>query len=129
MQQDHASVEDQEFITMSSAPEAQYLHSWKLLLVISTLFLGIFLFGLDVNIIGVAIPKITTQFGSLNQVSWYGSAYLLTVTAFQPGFGSLYKYFNAKVIYLASLFIFEGMSARLQTIWEGLKHFSNLDVT
>lgn len=48
--------------------------------------------------------------GSLNDVSWYGSAYLLTVTAFQPGFGNLYRYFNAKTVYLVSLFLFESKS-------------------
>ncbi|EPE37172.1 MFS general substrate transporter [Glarea lozoyensis ATCC 20868] len=88
-----------------------YLQSWKLGIVISTLFLGIFLFGLDVNIIGVAIPKITSEFGSLDKVAWYGSAYLLTVTAFQPGFGNLYRFFNAKLIYLLSIVIFEAGSA------------------
>ncbi|PQE23830.1 efflux pump antibiotic resistance protein [Rutstroemia sp. NJR-2017a BBW] len=51
---------------------------------------------LDMNIIGVAIPKIITQFNSLDDVAWYGSAYLLAITAFQPLFGNLYKYFNAK---------------------------------
>lgn len=61
------------------------------------------------NIIGVAIPKITTEFNSLDDIAWYGSAYLLTVTAFQPLFGSLYKFFNTKITYLTSIVIFEGM--------------------
>ncbi|KAH8787843.1 major facilitator superfamily domain-containing protein [Diaporthe sp. PMI_573] len=84
-----------------------HLQSWRLGIVISSLCLGVFLLGLDVNIVSVAIPYITTQFQSLNAVSWYGSAYLMTVTAFQPGFGTLYKYFNAKVTYIASLLVFE----------------------
>lgn len=86
-----------------------YIHSWKLAIVIGSLCLGIFLYGLDINIIGVAIPSITTEFGSLDTVAWYGSAYLLTVTAFQPGFGTLYKYFNAKFVYIGSLLTFEGL--------------------
>lgn len=90
-----------------------FLHSWRLTIVISTLFLGIFLFGRDVNIIGVAIPEITTQFGSLDKVAWYGLAYLLTVTGFQPGFGNIYKYWNAKIVYLISLLIFEGKNSRI----------------
>ncbi|KID61421.1 Major facilitator superfamily domain, general substrate transporter, partial [Metarhizium hybridum] len=68
---------------------------------------GAFLYGLDANIIGAAIPRITPDFKSLPAVAWYGASYLLTVTAFQPLFGNLYKFFNAKVVYLASLFIFE----------------------
>jgi MFS family permease len=94
----------------SASEKPVYLRSWRLAIVVGSLFLGIFLFGLDVTIIGVAIPKITTEFGSLNKVAWYGSAYLLTVTAFQPSFGNLYRYFNAKVVYLVSLVVFEGKS-------------------
>ncbi|KID97562.1 MFS multidrug transporter, partial [Metarhizium majus ARSEF 297] len=84
-----------------------HLHSWRLVIVIGTLCLGAFLYGLDANIIGAAIPRNTTDFKSLPAVAWYGASYLLTVTAFQPLFGNLYKFFNAKIVYLASLFIFE----------------------
>ncbi|KAK8129266.1 MFS general substrate transporter [Apiospora kogelbergensis] len=84
-----------------------YLRSWRLAVVITSLCFGILLLGLDMNIIGVAIPRITTDFHSLNDIAWYGSAYLLTITAFQPLFGNLYKFFNAKAVYIASLLIFE----------------------
>ncbi|KAF5127244.1 Efflux pump roqT [Metarhizium anisopliae] len=98
---------------VSSSPNAadDHLHSWRLVIVIGTLCLGAFLYGLDANIIGAAIPRITTDFKSLPAVAWYGASYLLTVTAFQPLFGNLYKFFNAKVVYLASLFIFESIPA------------------
>lgn len=88
--------------------DSTHLQSWKLPTVIGSLCLGIFLLGLDMNIIGVAVPKITTDFRSLNDIAWYGSAYLLTITAFQPFFGNLYKYFDTKAMYLASLVLFEG---------------------
>ncbi|KAK7908715.1 major facilitator superfamily domain-containing protein [Apiospora marii] len=84
-----------------------YLGSWRLAVVITSLCLGILLLGLDMNIIGVAIPRITTDFRSLGDIAWYGSAYLLTITAFQPLFGNLYKFFNAKAVYLVSLLLFE----------------------
>lgn len=84
------------------------LTSWRLATVIGSLYLGAFLFGLDVTIIAVAIPHITTEFQSLSDVAWYGSAYMLTLTAFQPFFGNLYKYFNAKLVYVISLATFEG---------------------
>lgn len=84
-----------------------HLKLWRLIVVIGTLCLGVFLYGLDANIIGTAIPRITTEFGSLSNVAWYGSAYLLTVTAFQPLFGNLYKFYSAKFVYLASLLVFE----------------------
>lgn len=91
-----------------SNAQGTYLSSVRLGVVILSLCLGILLFGLDVNIIGTAIPQITTDFHSLPDVSWYGSAYLLTVTAFQPLFGNMYKFFTAKLVYLGSLLVFEG---------------------
>ncbi|ETS85984.1 hypothetical protein PFICI_04009 [Pestalotiopsis fici W106-1] len=103
--------EEAAISAQSLTPERQLLASWRLTTVIGSLCLGVFLFGLDVNIISVAIPHITTEFQSLADVAWYGSAYMLTLTAFQPMFGNLYKYFNAKVVYLTSLVIFEVGSA------------------
>lgn len=85
-----------------------HLHSWRLAVVIASLCLGTFLLALDMNIIGVAVPKITSTFHSLEDVAWYGSVYLLTLTAFQPLFGNLYKYFGTKAIYLSSIALFEG---------------------
>ncbi|KAH6663434.1 major facilitator superfamily domain-containing protein [Halenospora varia] len=85
----------------------RFLHGWRLGIVITSLTLGIFLIALDTTIIGVAIPRITSDFHDLNDISWFGSAYLLTVTAFQPSFGTLYKFFNAKWIYLIAILTFE----------------------
>ncbi|KAF7861434.1 hypothetical protein EAF04_007999 [Stromatinia cepivora] len=91
----------------ATAVTSHYLQGWKLGVVITSLTLGIFLIALDTTIIGVAIPKITSDFRNLDDIAWFGSAYLLTVTAFQPSFGTLYKFFNAKYVYLVSIVIFE----------------------
>lgn len=45
--------------------------------------------ALDTNIINFALPVITTEFHDLEGYAWYGSVYLLTLTAFQPIYGSL----------------------------------------
>lgn len=88
--------------------DSEHLHSWRLGLVVTSLCLGAVLYGLDMNIIGVAVPVITTEFHSLDDIAWYSAAYLLTITAFQPFFGNLYKYFPAKLVYLCSIVLFEG---------------------
>lgn len=46
----------------------------------------------------------------MDDVSWYGSAYLLTLTAFQPSYGKIFKLFNKKIAYLVSMAIFESES-------------------
>lgn len=61
----------------------------------------------DNTIIATAIPKITDHFQALEDVGWYGSAYLLTTCSFQLLFGKLYTFFPIKRVYLVAIFIFE----------------------
>lgn len=77
-------------------------------MVITSLYLGTFVMALDTNIIGVAVPKISAEFQALEDVAWYGSAYLLTVTAFQPAFGVMYKFFSVEGTYRVCIVVFEG---------------------
>ena len=94
----------------TSGPDSPqvYLSGWRLVVVIACLFFGALLMALDTNILNTAIPKISTEFHSLEDVAWYGTAYLLTITAFQPIYGSLYKYFTTDVVYRISIVVFEG---------------------
>lgn len=87
--------------------DTQYPTPWKTIVILSGLFMGMFLVALDQTIIGTAIPKITVEFKTiqvpdtqpgpllpksvtlaerfltcsfLQDVGWYGSAYFLTST-------------------------------------------------
>lgn len=62
-------------------------------------------------IISTAIPQITDEFRSKQDVGWYGTAYLLTNCAFQLIFGKLYKFLPVKTTFLVSLVLFEAGSA------------------
>ncbi|TGO61160.1 hypothetical protein BCON_0029g00010 [Botryotinia convoluta] len=59
------------------------------------------------TIIATAIPHITDEFHSLNDVGWYASALFLTVTAAQLLWGKAFKYFLIKTGYLISIAVFE----------------------
>ena len=63
--------------------------------------------SLDMTIVATAIPKITDEFHGLDLVGWYGSAFFLTVGAFQSTWGKGYKYFPLKIKFLIAIFIFE----------------------
>lgn len=54
-----------------------------------------------------AIPSITSEFKTLNDTGWYGSAYLLASCALQPTYGKIFTYFHVKWTYLSALFLFE----------------------
>lgn len=103
-------------------PEAQYPTSRRLAVVLLSLFLGTFLVAIDTTIVSVAIPKISTQFHALDDVGWYGSAYLITITALQPAGGTLYKFFDAKIVYLTAIVIFEGKPAARSSWKRSLNH-------
>ncbi|ELR02715.1 hypothetical protein VC83_08414 [Pseudogymnoascus destructans] len=79
----------------------------KLYLIFFSLMMAVFCVALDNTIIAVAIPRITDQFHNLNDVGWYGSAYLLTTCSFQLLFGKFYSMFNVKWVLLTGLAIFE----------------------
>ncbi|KAF2451162.1 MFS general substrate transporter [Karstenula rhodostoma CBS 690.94] len=85
----------------------EYLKGLSLVATLFALALGTFLMALDTTIITVAVPKIATQFNALDQVGWIGSAYLITLTAFQPISGSFYKSFDPKILYMSYIVIFE----------------------
>ncbi|TVY26830.1 Efflux pump [Lachnellula hyalina] len=69
--------------------------------------LSVFLISLDRTIITTAIPYITNEFKSYDDIGWYGSAYLLTASAFQPLYGRIFMMFNMKWSYLTALGLFE----------------------
>lgn len=98
-------LEEASRTTFSSG---RYMKGLRLYVTILALALGTLLVAIDNTVIAVAIPKISSVFNSLSQVGWYGSAYLLTVTATQPTCGRLYKYFDMKYTFLCSVLIFEG---------------------
>ncbi|MCJ1390862.1 hypothetical protein MMC18_003723 [Xylographa bjoerkii] len=87
--------------------EPQYPGPKTLALVLIALYLGIFLVALDRTIIATAIPQITDEFDSLNDVGWYGSAYLITSCTFQLLFGRIYTFYSPKWVFLGAIGCFE----------------------
>ena len=98
---------DQDEQDLSRIDTADYPHAFKLFFIIVALVLSIFLVALDMTIVATAIPRITDEFHSLDQVGWYGSAFFLTVGAFQSTWGKTYKYFPLKPTFLVAIAIFE----------------------
>ncbi|PYH87536.1 putative efflux pump antibiotic resistance protein [Aspergillus ellipticus CBS 707.79] len=74
---------------------------------ILSLLLGMLLTALDLTIISTAVPRITHDFHSLNDVGWYGSAFFLTMCVFQTFWGKLYRYCSIKYTFVAAILSFE----------------------
>lgn len=115
--------------SQDAVPSAnEYPKSFSLLFIVLAIILGIFLASLDMvrpinslypnpqgtmltflpqTIVATAIPKITDEFGGIDLVSWYGSAFFMTNGGFQSSWGKAYKYFSLKYTYIAAIFVFE----------------------
>ncbi|KAL2819304.1 major facilitator superfamily domain-containing protein [Aspergillus cavernicola] len=83
----------------------------KFWLIMSGMYLSVFLVALDRTIIATAIPAISNEFHSINDIGWYGSAYMLTGASFNPVFGRIYQLYSTKWTFLSSIVIFEVGSA------------------
>ncbi|KAH8806172.1 major facilitator superfamily domain-containing protein [Xylogone sp. PMI_703] len=84
-----------------------YPSGMKLGIITIALSLSVFLVALDNTIIATAIPRITDHFKALDDVGWYGSAYLLCTCSFQLLFGKFYAFCSIKWVYLIAIAIFE----------------------
>ncbi|KAJ6466534.1 major facilitator superfamily domain-containing protein [Mycena vitilis] len=87
--------------------EMEYPQGLKLGVLIAALALAVFLVALDNTIIATAIPRITDEFQSLDDVGWYGSAYLLATASVQLLFGKFYTFLPIKYVFLTAISIFE----------------------
>jgi len=88
-------------------PAEEYPTGLRLTFIVVALVLSIFLVALDMTIVATAIPRITDEFHSLDDVAWYGSAFFMCLGGFQSAWGKAYKYFPLKISFLISIFIFE----------------------
>lgn len=94
-----------------TAPGQSYPPTAKLIVILLSLYISIFLVALDRTILGPAIPEITNTFKSIKDIGWYGSAYMLTACGCILLYGRLYTFFSTKRIFLITIALFEAGSA------------------
>ncbi|KAK0707661.1 major facilitator superfamily domain-containing protein [Lasiosphaeris hirsuta] len=92
-----------------AAPE--YLSGAKLVTVSISITVVAFLMMVDISIISTAVPRITEDFDSLDDIAWYAAIYQLSSAAVQPLMGKIYGKFNTKWTFVAFFALFELGSA------------------
>ncbi|KAF4335426.1 ABC transporter [Fusarium beomiforme] len=106
-EESNATVEN----NASKTPRTDYPSGLRFTSLILGLCLAVLLVALDNTIIATAIPRISDEFKSLDDIGWYGSSYLLTTCAFQLLFGKLYTLFDIKWVFILAMALFEVGSA------------------
>jgi EmrB/QacA subfamily drug resistance transporter len=76
------------------------------MVVLVGLMAGMFLAALDQSILGVALPRIVSDLGGLDQLSWVITAYLLTSTAATPLWGKISDLYGRRLIFQVAIVIF-----------------------
>ncbi|KAM7187818.1 Major facilitator superfamily domain containing protein [Rhypophila sp. PSN 637] len=111
--QHHQSAEKQEKPSSASEssrdlePEPEWLTGTPLLILMVALSIVMFLALLDGSIIGTAAPRIRSEFRSLEDLGWYGSAFQLAGAAVQPLTGKIYATLNQKWTFIWFFATFE----------------------
>ena len=94
-------------MTQTHTPDSQgYLSHRQILIVMGGLMAGMFLAALDQSIVGTALPRITSELGGLDKLSWVVTAYLLTQTASTPLWGKISDLYGRKIIFQAAIVTF-----------------------
>ena len=94
--------------------EHTYLTHQQILVVLGGLMAGMFLAALDQSIVGTALPRIVSDLGGLDHLSWVVTAYLLTSTAATPLWGKISDLYGRRLIFQLAIAIFLIGSAALR---------------
>ncbi len=94
-----------------SAVDSGGLSHRRIMTIITSLMLGMFLSALDQTIVSTALPTIAGDLHGLNHLSWVVTAYLITSTISLPLWGKFGDLWGRKGFYQLSVVIFLGGSA------------------
>jgi EmrB/QacA subfamily drug resistance transporter len=88
-------------------PDANgYLSHRQIIIVMVGLMTGMFLSALDQSIVGTALPRITSELGGLDKLSWVVTAYLLTATASTPLWGKISDLYGRRLLFQVAIVTF-----------------------
>jgi EmrB/QacA subfamily drug resistance transporter len=84
----------------------QYFSHRQILVILCGVLAGMLLFALDQGIVGTALPRIVSELGGLNRLSWVVTAYLLTSTATTPLWGKVSDLYGRRLVFQVAIGIF-----------------------
>jgi EmrB/QacA subfamily drug resistance transporter len=92
---------------VTPTPDADgYLSHRQILVVMGGLMTGLFLAALDQSIVGTALPRITSELGGLDKLSWVVTAYLLSATSSTPLWGKISDLYGRRLLFQIAIVTF-----------------------
>ena len=86
--------------------EHAYLPHKQIVVIMIGLMSGMLLAALDQSIVSTALPRITSELGGLDKLSWVVTAYLLTATAGTALWGKLSDIYGRRLVFQIAISIF-----------------------
>src|SRR3954466_13565542 len=83
-----------------------YLPHRQIMIVLTGVAAGMLLAALDQSIVGTALPRIVSELGGLDKLSWVVTAYLLTSTAATPLWGKISDLYGRRLVFQVAIGIF-----------------------
>ncbi|TIC90439.1 Efflux pump roqT [Colletotrichum higginsianum] len=102
-----ADSTSQDTNNQSAQTDSGQITGPKLYMLLVSLYLSVFCLAMDKTMLSPALGAITSEFGTVKDVGWYTSSYLLSSAAVQPLYGTIYKSFNTKWNYMTAIVVFE----------------------
>ncbi|KAG8533219.1 uncharacterized protein KY384_002002 [Bacidia gigantensis] len=87
------------------------IHGIKWGLAVFSVLASTFLFALDNTIVADVQPAIVESFGDVSKLPWLSVAFLVAAAGTNLVWGKMYAQFDAKILYLITVFLFEAGSA------------------
>ena len=91
-------------------PEPQSLRATmgrnRLILVVTSVILGMLLASIDQTIVGTAMPRIIADLNGLEHYAWVATAYLLASTVAVPIWGKLSDIYGRKLFFIGGMAVF-----------------------
>ncbi|KAL1874403.1 hypothetical protein VTK73DRAFT_329 [Phialemonium thermophilum] len=103
---DNEKHDEVEIPHNSSGNDVKYATSLRLAAIMVTINLSTMVSALDLGIVATAIPAITRDFHSLNQIAWYSAACFILVGATSATWGKLFTYLSAPATYMSALVLY-----------------------
>ncbi len=93
-------------IAPADVSERAFLPHNQIVVIMIGLMSGMLLAALDQSIVGTALPRITSELGGLDKLSWVVTAYLLTATAGTALWGKLSDIYGRRLVFQIAITIF-----------------------